>query len=110
MTISRKEKEKEKQLAIQRLGHFIKEGDEIYTINRYFSRSGMLRVLSFYVVRANRIMDITIWVCQAIDEKYNHKHEGMTIRGYGMDFGHFAVMCLSRVLFDNDRALTQRWL
>lgn len=85
--------------AIANLKKYLKPGSKVYTVLRHVSSSGMMRVLDLYVIKKNEPLRLTWSVCKAIGYKYNRKHDGLEIGGWGMDMGLAVVYYLSRTLF-----------
>lgn len=83
----------------------------IYTIIRSVAKSGMSRVISFNYVEAktNRILSLDYAIGQFLDYK-PAKHEGLHIKGCGMDMGFHVVYTLAQELYGDGYKLVQRWL
>lgn len=82
----------------------LKPGDEVRTILRSCSRSGMSRRISLVVARDNEVTDITFHAARAMGEKVKQggqyvQDAGIVIGGAGMDMGFSLVYDLSRYLF-----------
>ena len=90
---------KEKKERIESLKDLIKPGDKIFTKLNHVSRSGMYRVIDLYVIRDGEPLRITFCVSVALGDRYDRKHEGLSVEGGGMDVGFGAVYNLSHVLF-----------
>lgn len=89
-----KQKEKEREEALQHLRDILKPGDEVRTILRHVSRSGMLRSIS-PIFKDN---DLSYWFSKALDWPL-HKTGGVSVGGCGMDMGFHLVYTLSRCLW-----------
>lgn len=89
----------EKQEAIERLHKLLKPGDTIYTITRHVSRSGMMRRISAFVVKDNKIEDLDWLIAQTGLFKRHSKEEGLIIGGCGMDMHFHLVYELGRILY-----------
>lgn len=99
----------EQENAVARLREILPPGTTVYVILRHVSRSYMQRSLSVVVgsVEVSEVLgpyrfgitDITHWVRQAIDGKFDREHGGIICRGAGMDMGWHLVSNLSRVLY-----------
>lgn len=74
-------------------------GQTVYTKLNHVSKSGMGRVIDVYIMENNEPSRISWAVAQAIDARYDTKHEGVYMGGCGMDMGFALVYNLSRVLF-----------
>lgn len=90
-----------RQEAIETLrGQFgIKPGDTLYTNLIHVSASGMYRVLDVYKIVDNTLLRLSWSAAAACGLKYDMKHEGVGMRGCGMDMGFWLVYELSSVLF-----------
>jgi len=113
----------------------LKPGDEVRTILRKVSASGMSRRISLVIARNNEIIDITWDAARVMEDKVKQggkyvQDAGMVVQGCGMDMGFHIVYNLGRYLFpdgfavegsgrngdtsghDNDGgyALKQRWM
>ena len=82
----------------------LKPGDEVRTILRSCSRSGMSRRISLVVARNGEVQDITYHAARAMGEKIKQggqyvQDAGIVIGGAGMDMGFSLVYDLSRYLF-----------
>ena len=98
-----KQKDVERQEAIDQLKKWIKPGDTVYTVLRHVSRSGMTRGIDVYILQDNQPQWITAYVGKAIDQPqsmdYWRKSMGLKIGGCGMDMGFHVVYSLSYSLF-----------
>ena len=91
-----------------------KDGTIIYTTIRSFSKSGMSRAISCFIVTteadgSNYIQCVDYLVGIALGLK-RHKDGGLIVRGAGMDMGYKIVSDLSRAMLSDGYALKQRWL
>lgn len=62
----------------------------VYVVVHGVSRSGMQRLMSFYVIDGDRLACINGLIVEACGYRRG-KHEGLIVRGCGMDMG-FAVV------------------
>tara|TARA_Y100000004_G_C8791526_1_gene359459 strand:+ start:39 stop:350 length:312 start_codon:yes stop_codon:yes gene_type:complete len=93
------------------LKKYLKKGETIYTISRHVSKSGMLRHISFYIMRDNQPYCIDGNVAKVLDMKFNKNNDALKVSGTGMDMGYHIVHNLSMALFDDGYYLAQnRWL
>ena len=67
--------------------------DTIYTVLRHVSSSGMQREISVKMIDAGRIIHLDWLVSQALDYRQG-KHNGIVIKGCGMDMGFHLVHTL----------------
>jgi hypothetical protein len=96
----------EKQEAIETLLSILKPGDTIYCNLAHVSKSGMMRVINFYVPLVDDdgkpwIRRIDWLMCKAAGLRYNRRHEGVEMGGCGMDMGFAAVYGLGYALWPN---------
>ena len=78
--------------AIQELKKILSDipADTIYTVLRHVSASGEQREISVKMVDAGRIIHLDWLVSEALELKRG-KHNGLIIRGCGMDMGFHLV-------------------
>jgi hypothetical protein len=93
--------------AVASLLSLLSPGDTIYSTVNHVSRSGMFRVLSFYIPLADDntgklyIRRLDTLIAKATGFSYNDRHEGIAASGCGMDMGFHVVYNLGRVLWPN---------
>tara|TARA_R110000850_G_scaffold240119_1_gene364793 strand:+ start:433 stop:777 length:345 start_codon:yes stop_codon:yes gene_type:complete len=63
----------------------------IYSIIKHVSISGMLRHISFFHIWANEPHFITYSISKVCDYKMNKQHDGLLVRGCGMDMAWSVV-------------------
>jgi hypothetical protein len=85
-------KKQEQQQAQAELSKILNEinSDTIYTVIRHVSTSGMQREISVKMIDAGRIIHLDWLVSNTLGMKQG-KHNGLVIRGCGMDMG-FAIV------------------
>ena len=88
----------------------LKENDEILYQVTHVARSGMSRHIKFYVVRDNKLLNLTYNICDEFDYTYKNNTNSLFIRGCGMDMGFHVVYQLSDALFNDGYAIKQRWI
>lgn len=110
----------------------LQPGATVYTVCTHVASSGMSRVLELLVALQDSegkpyIRNISWLACKAAGFSWNKAHEGLQIRGCGMDMGFHAVHSLGRALWpdgtpephgqrngqpdtDGGYALRQQWL
>ena len=127
-------KERERQEAIEELRTMLKPGDEVITILRNVSRSGMSRDISPLIINGDQVRAIAWLVAKALGLRCveSNGSNAVKIGGCGMDMGFKLVYLLGRELFpdgfklaenqygrngdtsgfdsDGGYALRQRWL
>jgi len=90
----------EKQLQKDNLLRWLKEGDTILTLCNHVSSSGMTRRIKCYIIKDNRLLNISYAVSKVMEWPLNDK--GLKISGCGMDMGFHVVYSLSSVLFKKE--------
>lgn len=98
-----------KQEAKERLLEYVKSGDEIYTVLRHVSSSGMQRRIDCYVIKNNRIHYLSGYMEGLGIAKRKKDKDGLVVNGCGMDMGFALVYDLSQVLFGKQE-LKHSWL
>lgn len=96
-------KERLRETAIGRLREMLKPGDTVYTVLRNVSRSGMSRLIDFYIVEAgstseHRPFCITGWIAEALEYPQGNG-DALKVGGCGMDMGFAVVYNLGRALY-----------
>lgn len=82
--------------------------DTIYTVIRHVSASGMQREISVKMIDAGRIIHLDYLVGVALGLK-SGKHNGLKIKGCGMDMGYHLVDSINRVC-GNGKTFRQEWI
>jgi len=105
----------EQDEAQDRIRLVLDDGDQVWTIVRHVSQSGMSRSISTIIINdCGEPWDISPMVAKATGRRYDHKNGGVVVKGCGMDMGSELVYTLSASLFgwENQGAynLIQRWL
>lgn len=96
---SKKERETERQGALEHLREALPPGSKVYTSVYHVSRSGMYRLIRVYMASDGTIVDITGWVARAVGLKMDHKRRGIGMSGCGTDMGFQVVYLLGRILY-----------
>jgi len=108
------EKEKTKLKALLQLKKLLPPGTVVYTILRHLSRSGMTRVVDMVFVHRelNEICRVPPRPLEELDfpYKWERKHEGWKVEGWGFDAGFELVYMLSKLLYGDVDKLKHRWL
>lgn len=86
------------------------ERQDVYTILRHTSASGMLRRISVVVIDGGTITDITWHVANVAGYTMHYDSHALTVKGGGMDMGFAVVYQLASMLYGDGYALNQRWL
>jgi hypothetical protein len=79
----------------------------IYTIIRHVSKSGMTRVIDAMVI----VDDTPLYlrgVAEEIGLKLDRKHDGITVKGVGMDMAWYLVSRFSKAIHDDEYYFTNR--
>ena len=116
-----KQKREERDEAIKRLRELVKPGDQLVTVMRHRSASGMSRsidVYMMYTIKAKDRYDKTLrpsarinwlWlsfnIARACGFQWDAARESIRVGGCGMDMGYHIVYTLGRVLFPKGGAL-----
>ena len=88
-------KQAERDESIAKLREMLKPGDEVRTILRNVSRSGMSRSISIIIDGEDR----SYLAARALGSRIDDKRGGIKAVGCGMDMGFHLVYNLGRVLF-----------
>ena len=98
------------QEAIKELGSILNDipSDTIYTVIRHVSSSGMQREISVKMIDAGRIIHLDYLVGEALGIK-SGSHNGLKLRGCGMDMGFHLVDSINRVC-GNGKKFRQEWI
>ena len=110
-TLSKKDQNTERDNSILNLKSLLSPGDTVYTLIRSVSSSGMSRTMSLYIVKDNRLVNITYYTARALGWSLRDVNGSRVMRvgGCGMDMGFHAVSTLSRVILGDDYALSHEW-
>ena len=90
-----------KKVFIGELKKFVKKGDTIQMNLNHVSRSGMLRHISFYVIKRNELINIDYYISNICDYR-RAKGGSLKVSGCGMDMGFAVVYVLGRCLWPGD--------
>jgi hypothetical protein len=92
-------KKQDQQNAIAELDKILRDipSDTIYTVLRHVSSSGMQREISVKMIDADRIIHLDYLVSTALGLKQG-KHNGIVVRGCGMDMGFHIVYNILRAV------------
>ena len=104
------EKEAQREEAIAELKEILKPGDDVYTLIRRVSSSGMSRCIDVYFITDNQPRWLSRYVAKALQWTYDEKTESVRVGGCGMDMGFHLIHSLSYALFGDGYSLNQRWL
>ena len=102
-------KETEKREAIEYLKKSINKGDTLFTIVTHVSKSGMSRNIKILDIKEGNPSYWNYYISKILG--YTLKDDGtLKVQGCGMDMGFHVVNQLSKVLFDDEYAIKQRWI
>ena len=99
-----------KQEAIQELTNILGSipTDTIYTVIRHVSTSGMQREISIRMIDGGRIISLDWLVSNALGYRIG-KHNGLVVKGCGMDMGFHLVDCILRAC-NTSKQFRQEWI
>jgi hypothetical protein len=105
----------ERAEAIERLREWVKPGDQLFTILRNVSASGMSRTIQVIKIDAKgEPLFLGFNVAQALGLTFDSKREGVKVSGCGMDMGFHLVDSLGRALYPDHKGQGQtfrhRWM
>jgi hypothetical protein len=103
-------KKQDQKTAINELGAILNNipTDTIYTVIRHVSNSGMQREISVKMIDAGRIIHLDYLVGEALGFK-SGKHNGLVVKGCGMDMGFHLVDSINRVC-GAGKQFRQEWI
>ena len=92
-------KKQDQQNAVAELNKILSDipTDTIYTVLRHVSSSGMQREISIKMIDAGRIIHLDYLLSTAL-EMTQGKHNGIVVRGCGMDMGFHIVHNILRAV------------
>ena len=99
----------DKKQAVQEVKKLVKKGDIIYCILDHVSQSGMMRHISFFVIKKNTPIRLNWYISHILDYKLT-KEKSLKVSGCGMDMGFSVVYNLSQELFKNGYHVKHSWL
>ena len=102
-------KKLEQAQALESLKNLLNEGDNVYTILRHVSASGMTRHIDLYTFKDNKKVYLSGYFSKAFSYRMA-KSGGLVVGGCGMDMGYHLVYILSSRLFNDGYALRHEWL
>ncbi|MFA5340566.1 MAG: hypothetical protein WC332_02200 [Clostridia bacterium] len=94
------EAEENKKEAIKNIKKILRAGDTVHCICRHVSSSGMMRRLSFYAIKKNKLICLD-WYINRIMDIYPHdrNNAGLRVSGCGMDMGFSVVYNLGKTIW-----------
>lgn len=94
---------------LQALNDLTPKGTCLYTTIKHVSRGGMSREISVYVVHNERIRNINYYVGEVLGLRIGN-HNGLVVKGCGMDMGYAIVSSVSEILYADNYALRHEHL
>ncbi len=91
------------------LRSMLPSGSIVYTILRHRSKGGMSRELSVVTVCRDRIINLDGYVGRMLGLRLG-SHDGLVVRGCGMDMGFDVVHSLAGVLYRDGYVLRHEWV
>ena len=88
----------------------LKKDETVFTTTLHVSKSGMTRLIKFFVIRDNSPLYLTNTIIEKLGYKPNKHWDSIVVRGCGMDMGYHVVHNLSYALFGKGYNLKHRWL
>jgi hypothetical protein len=90
---------KEIAKTIKDIKKLVKPNDTIYCFNRHTSQSGMMRRISFYVVKKNKLISLDWYIARITSYSHDRNRGGLIVNGCGMDMGFSVVYELGSTLW-----------
>ena len=103
-----RERQEERQQAIEQLRKFLKPGDTIFTILRHTSKSGMTRDIDIYIVKDNEPVWLSGYARHVVGDGKSRDGNSIRVGGCGMDMGYHIVHNLGYALFPDGFDCTMR--
>ena len=89
--LTKKQKLDNYYYAETKLDELLNRKQEIYSIIRHVSQSGMTRHISFFIIRNNEIWHIGNLISDYLDYRPNKNYNGLVVQGCGMDMAFSVV-------------------
>ena len=89
--LTKKEKLDNYYYAEKKLDELLNRKQEIYSIIRHVSQSGMTRHISFFIIHNNEIWHIDNLISDYLDYRSNKNYNGLVVQGCGMDMAFSVV-------------------
>lgn len=99
----------ELETAKDQLISLLSDTDTIYTVLRSVSKSGLSRVISFYIIDNKEIVNINYYIKTLLGYKFNKTRDGLIIKGGGMDMGFHVIHTLKHKLGISEK-ISHRWI
>ena len=89
----------EVERSVSRLHDELHPGEDVYTIIRHVSRSGMSRSIDVLIVRGGQLLNVTYDASRLLGDRIDQNHGGIVRGGCGMDMGFDLVYSMGRRLW-----------
>jgi transcriptional accessory protein Tex/SPT6 len=89
--LTKKEKLDNYYYAEKKLNELLNRKQEIYSIIRHVSQSGMTRHISFFIIHNNEIWHIDNLISDYLDYRPNKRYDALVVGGCGMDMAFSVV-------------------
>lgn len=93
-----KAQQAEQAETIERLRKIFPKGSTVHTVVRHVSRSGMQRSITVLAQDGRELWNVSGQVARALGWRYDN-HDGVTVKGCGMDMTFHLVYSLSQTLY-----------
>lgn len=97
--MTKAEKQREQAYALEYLRSLVKPGQELHTILKHVSRSGMSRSIAVIGVDEGKPVDVSWAVARVTEMPFDRDRGGVKVGGRGMDMGFHLAYSLSRTLW-----------
>tara|TARA_R100001086_G_scaffold249966_1_gene192103 strand:- start:1649 stop:2104 length:456 start_codon:yes stop_codon:yes gene_type:complete len=82
----------------------------IYCVVRHKSKSFLKKVISFYVISNERLINIDWFISEAVGYPYCEKHEGIIVKGGNTCLAWEVIYGISRLLYDEGYMYKREWI
>ena len=96
--LSKDEKLQVFNYAERQLNDLLFQKQEIYSIIRHVSRSGMTRHISFFIIRNGHVWFIDNLISDYLDYRPNKRYDALVVGGCGMDMAFSVVNNLQEAM------------
>ena len=96
--LTKKEKLDNYYYAETKLNELLNRKQEIYSIIRHVSQSGMTRHISFFIIHNNEIWHIDNLISDYLDYRPNKRYDALVVGGCGMDMAFSVVNNLQETM------------
>ena len=96
--LTKKEKLDNYYYAETKLDELLNRKQEIYSIIRHVSQSGMTRHISFFIIRKGQVWFIDNLISDYLDYRPNKRYDALVVGGCGMDMAFSVVNNLQETM------------